>query len=281
VKVRILGTAAGGGLPQWNCGCEECQWARETGRHRLQDGLAVTGDEATWYLFNASPDLRAQLIAYPELAPSPGSRISPIGGVLLTSAELDHTLGLLTLREADAITVWATETTRDAVPYRSALSAYTSVDWRVVRPSEPLDLAGGLVVTAFAPGTKRPRYASEVTVGHWSVAYRIADPISGGVLVYAPGLERWTPGFTEGIRGADVVLLDGTFAASVELAASGTMGHLSIADSLPHVRSIKGPRFFYTHLNNTNPFGRDQPSGLAALTEAGAGIARDGDLLSL
>jgi pyrroloquinoline quinone biosynthesis protein B len=105
VKVRVLGTAAGGGLPQWNCACPGCRTARQAGRALRQDTLAVTGDGRSWYLLNAAPDLR---LDPPELHPGPGLRETPIRGVVLTSAELDHTIGLLTLREASALSVYAT-----------------------------------------------------------------------------------------------------------------------------------------------------------------------------
>ena len=96
--VRFLGTAAGGGVPQWNCGCPGCGTARAAGVDRTQDSLAVSGDGSAWYLVNASPDLRAQVLAAPELAAPPGTRDTPVRGVLLSTAELDHVIGLPMLR---------------------------------------------------------------------------------------------------------------------------------------------------------------------------------------
>lgn len=276
MKVRILGTAAGGGLPQWNCGCEVCGQARATNRHRTQDCLAITGDGSTWYLVNASADLRGQLLASPELAPPPGTRATPVAGVLLTSAELDHTLGLLTLREADRLAVWATPTVRAALPFGPVLESYTFLDWQSVTPGEPIPLQGGLTALAFAAGDKRPRYASTPDNAQWTVAYRFTDARTGGVLVYAPGLAAWTATFTAGIAGADVVLLDGTFATNHEFASTG-MGHLSMEDSLPLVRANPGPRYMYTHLNNTNPYAGEP----LALADGAASVATDGELLVL
>lgn len=278
MRVRILGTAAGGGLPQWNCGCDGCGRARASGRHRSQDCIAVTGDGSAWYLVNASADLRSQLLAYPEFAVPPGTRASPLRGILLTSAELDHTVGLLGLREAPALTVWATATVQRALPWSGLLGCYTTVQWPTVVPDEPFRLHGGLLVTPFAAGHKRPRYAAGPDSAQWTVAYRFADERTGRCLVYAPGLADWSPAFEAGIAGANVVLLDGTFATDGEFAADRPMGHLSIEDSLPFVRAQAGPRFLYTHLNNTNAYAYAAPASLAA---AGAGIAHDGDLLIL
>ena len=133
MKVRLLGTAAGGGLPQWNCACTGCDEARRLGVSRTQDCLAVTGDGSAWYLVNASPDLRTQLIAAPELAPGPGLRDTPLRGVLCSTGELDHTLGLITLREATSLHVYATAPVRAALegpfPVGPILSRYTTVEW--------------------------------------------------------------------------------------------------------------------------------------------------------
>jgi pyrroloquinoline quinone biosynthesis protein B len=290
MRVRILGTAAGGGLPQWNCGCPGCDTARMTGGGRTQDCLAITGDGSVWYLVNASADLRAQLLAAPELAPARHTRDPPLGGVLLTSGELDHTLGLLNLREAAGIEVYATPTVRAALPFAAALAAYTTVRWHPVVPGRPIPLAGGLTALAFAPGAKPPRYAGAAPGAGWTVAYRFTktgtDTDTGtgtgtGGLVYAPGLARWTPEFAAGVAGADVALLDGTFATADEFGDGAAMGHLSIEDTLVHLAAHPGPEYVFTHLNNTNPYahaGADVTDRLAAV---GARIAMDGEILRL
>ena len=148
MKVRLLGTAAGGGLPQWNCACAGCVAARRAGVNRTQDCLAVTGDGSAWYLVNASPDLRTQLIAAPELAPGPGLRDTPVRGVLCSTGELDHTLGLITLREAASLQIYATAPVRAALegpfPAGPILSRYTTVEWHDVVPGAWMNLDGGL-----------------------------------------------------------------------------------------------------------------------------------------
>ncbi|WIX92395.1 MBL fold metallo-hydrolase [Amycolatopsis sp. DG1A-15b] len=286
MKIRVLGTAAGGGSPQWNCGCPECEEARATGRSRTQDGLAVSGDGSAWYLVNASPDLRAQLPATPELRPPAGTRDTPVRGVLLTSAELDHTLGLLGLREAADLDVYATawvhEALTTAFPLRTVLSAYTRAHRHDVRDGEPIELAGGLRVTATVLGAKRPRYASGLAPGAAVCAYRF--DAGGRAFVYAPGLATWSPEFEKAIGDADLVAVDGTFFTEDEMGparpASG-MGHLAVRDQLPLIHARPRTRFLFTHLNNTNPLLRPDAPELAEVTAAGAAVAADGQLLEL
>jgi pyrroloquinoline quinone biosynthesis protein B len=202
VKIRILGTAAGGGLPQWNCACPGCRTARESGRSLRQDTLAVTGDGRSWYLLNAAPDLR---LDPPELRPGLGLRETPLRGVLLTSAELDHTIGLLTLREASALTVYATPQVLAAVPALPLLDAYTTVTRTALTCGTPLTLDGGLTVTAFPLGAKRPRYLEASPAGEWVIGLRVTD--GRFTFVYAPCLGAWN----DELSRADLVLLDGTF----------------------------------------------------------------------
>lgn len=286
MKIRVLGTAAGGGSPQWNCGCPECEEARATGTSRTQDGLAISGDGSAWYLVNASPDLRAQLLATPELRPPAGTRDTPVRGVLFTSAELDHTLGLLGLREAAELDVYATawvhEALTTAFPLHTVLSGYTRVRRHDVRDGEPLELAGGLRVTATVLSAKRPRYASEPAPGEAVCAYRF--DAGGRSFVYAPGLAAWSPAFEKAIGDADLVAVDGTFFTEDEMGparpASG-MGHLAVREQLPLIHARPRTRFLITHLNNTNPLLRPDAPELAEVTAAGAAVAADGQSLEL
>jgi pyrroloquinoline quinone biosynthesis protein B len=291
LRVRFLGTAAGGGLPQWNCACPGCALARRTHVGRTQDCLAVSGDGSAWYLVNASPDLRTQLTTTPELAPGPGLRETPLRGVLFTSAELDHTLGVLTLREAESLSIYATAPVRAALegpfPAGPILSRYTTVDWHEIVPGEALVLDGGLAVQAITLGAKRPRYAAGLPGEDWVVAYRFVDPLTGGVLVYAPCLAEWSDAFGSAIEHADVVVLDGTFLYDDEMTRetgvpgrpASSMGHLPIEDTLGKLPA--GTLLLYTHLNNTNPVARPGAPERAMLADAGAEVAGDGQLLDL
>lgn len=281
MKVRVLGTAAGGGLPQWNCACPTCAEARRIGVGRDQDCLAVSGDGRSWYLLNASPDLRGQLAAAPELAPGPGRRETPLRGVLLCTAELDHTIGLLSLREATGLEVYATAPVLDALstgfPVRRILAPYTEVTWQEVTPGRPVTLQGGLTAEAFVVGAKPPRYATAGGTG-WVVAYRVRDD-AGAAFVYAPCLPDVDDAFAAAVEGAGLVLLDGTFLHDDEMtrAAGGgrtatAMGHVPVERSLPLLARGSGTRYVYTHLNNTNPL---------ALDADGIDVAADGQVFHL
>jgi pyrroloquinoline quinone biosynthesis protein B len=289
MKLRFLGTAAGGGIPQWNCACPGCQRARRTGVVRTQDCAAVSGDGQSWYLLNASPDLRTQLVAAAELTPGPGRRDTPLRGVLLSTAELDHTLGLLALREARELVVYGTAVVLDALsgpfPVRPMLASYTSMSWQVVHTGESVTLSGGLQATPVTVGAKPPRYAS-ASGGDWVVAYRITDERTGGIVVYAPCLPALGEAFLDAAAGAHCVILDGTFLHDDEMdrvAGGGrtatAMGHLPITESLPWLAGQAGTRFIYTHLNNTNPAA--DPAQREGIAAAGAEIADDGRTLTI
>ncbi|MGW4114856.1 pyrroloquinoline quinone biosynthesis protein PqqB [Actinosynnema sp. NPDC004786] len=291
MRVVVLGTAAGGGVPQWNCACGPCSAVR-AGRlpARTQDALAVSGDGARWWLVNTSPDLGAQLAATPALAPGPGPRETPIRGVLFTDAELDHTLGLAVLRGAPGLRVHAPATVLDALaPTRAVLARYGEWSWQPVAHGRPVVLDGGLEVTAFGVSGKRPRYAGDPPVGgHWVVAYRFRDPATGGVLLYAPCLASWPDGFDALVAEADVALLDGTFHAPSEMGAAtgepsgqAAMGHVPIAHSLPQLRRHTATRRIYTHLNNTNPVLDPASPEHAEVAAAGVEVVPDGTVIDL
>ncbi len=277
MKVRFLGTAAGGGLPQWNCACAGCEAARRDGLRRRQDTLAVSGDGRSWYLLNCAPDVD---LSAPELRPGPGLRETPLRGVVLTSAELDHTLGLATLREATGIAVHATAPVLAVAPALPLLDSYTRVDRHVLAAGAPTPLDGGLTVTAVPLGRKRPRYASAAgEAPDWVVGLRLSD--SGATLVYAPCLAAWT----DDLGDADLVVLDGTFFHDDELRrhtgvdrTARQMGHLPIAGSLP---LLAGRRCLYTHLNNTNPAARPDSPERDLLRRHGVDVAPEGGLISL
>lgn len=287
MKVVLLGTAAGGGFPQWNCACALCARARSgTLPARSQDCLAITGDGTGWWLVNAAPDLRIASCSF--LDPGPGPRDTPLRGVLFTDAELDHTLGLLTLRGA-GLTVHAPAAVehalRDQFDVRTVLDGYAPLTWR----ADPSFSLGDLHVTAIPVSDKRPKYARSSTVeGPWVVAYRFTDQVTGGVLVYAPCLASWPDGFDDVVATADCLLLDGTFHAASEMgqatgSASGqaAMGHLPITDSLPLLSRFPSVRRLYTHFNNTNPVLDPASPEAVTVRTAGVEVPLDGTVIEL
>lgn len=301
MRARLLGTAAGGGLPQWNCACAMCVRARQQGGGRTQDSLAVTGAGRRWYLVNASPDIRVQILAAPELAAGPGWRETPVSGVLLTDGELDHTIGLLTLREGSPLAVYGPGAVlgalQDGFPVRRILDPYGSSSFHEVRPGETFTLDEQLSATMIPLSVKRPRYAGPSprmvaegaeSADPWVVGYRFDDHLTGGSLVYAPCLAAWTGPLDHALAGAGCVILDGTFFHDDEmLRATGqdrpasSMGHLPIADSSQRLRAHPAARKLYTHLNNTNPaLAADSPEH-AMLAADGIGVAYDGLTLDL
>jgi pyrroloquinoline quinone biosynthesis protein B len=292
VRAVLLGTTAGGGFPQWNCACALCVRARSGSLpSRSQDCLAISGNGTDWWLVNASPDIRTQIASCALLNPGPGARETPLRGALFTDAELDHTLGLLTLRGGAGLTVWAPgpvlHALKDEFDVRSVIDGYAPVAWRRV-DDRPVDL-GDLRVSAIPISSKKPKYARSSTVeGHWVVAYRFEDPVSGGVLVYAPCLASWPDGFDDVVAGADALLLDGTFYGASEMgtatgSSSGqaSMGHLPITASLPELRRFPSVRRLYTHLNNTNPVLDPSSPESAKLREAGVEVPVDGTVIEL
>lgn len=288
MKLRILGTAAGGGLPQWNCACPGCARARATGPHawRTQECLAVSVSPDAWYLVNASPDIRAQILAAPGLTPPTGTRHTPLRGVLLTDGELDHTAGLLALREGAALDLYAPPAVLAALggpfPLRALLAPYGSGCWHAVGAG-PLPLDGGrLTVTAVPVSDKRPRYAAGFDApGPWVVAYRFDDTVTGGAVVYAPSLARWPDGLDGALSGVGCLILDGTFWSEDEMGRGSAlaMGHLPVdgpGGTLRRLRALDGVRSLYTHLNNTNPLADPSSAERAALGGGPVEVSSDG-----
>lgn len=295
MKVILLGTAAGGGFPQWNCACALCRSAASGAlRPRSQECVAVSGNSRDWWLLNASPDIRTQLLTTPALRPGPGPRDTPVRGVLLTDAEIDHTLGLTIMRGSSKMTVYAAPPVLDALaadlPLRGLLDRYAPWKWQDSTSPTGFELAGGLHVAAFPISSKAPKYVTAASADdRWVTAFRIEDKATGGTLVYAPCLACWPTGLDDLLASATCALLDGTFFSAEELGAAvrsqdpdagqSLMGHLPVAGrdgTLAALAHHPGPRRIYTHLNNTNPL-LDPSSPAGALVErAGVEVLADG-----
>lgn len=290
--LRVLGAGAGGGFPQWNCGCPGCRAVRDGSRPatpRTQSSVAVTADRRRWFLLNASPDLRTQIDACSDLHPRAG-RDSPIAAVLLTDAELDHTMGLLLLREGPGVELHATdasvETLRDGTGFLPTLERYTQVTLRRVVPGETVALDERLTYRAFdVPTVKKARFGGADDEGR-VVGYRLSDTASGRAAVYLPGVQEVTAAVHDELASADVVLVDGTTWTDDEmirlglasktardmghLAVDGPNGSLAVLDSLPAERKI------YVHINNTNPMLLEDSPEHVMVTARGVEIAADG-----
>ncbi|MFF3420492.1 pyrroloquinoline quinone biosynthesis protein PqqB [Streptomyces sp. NPDC002698] len=297
--LRILGTAAGGGIPQWNCACPGCTGARRhPSRRRLHDGLALQpADSGTWFLANATPDIAEQLESHPGLRPDAGQERTPVVRVVLTDAELDHTLGLLRLREASRIDIWCTEPVRKALTTRLALdevlAPYTTLNWYdlpLTGAEHPADI-GGLEVSAIPLSAKRPRYAAdEPAHPAWSTALKISDRATGKTALYAPALAAWNDRLDDEIADSDCALIDGTFLTDDEPHRTGfsrrtasAMGHLPVEG--PHGTALRlqgsGGQILYTHLNNSNPLVDPDDSAHERLAGLGLGVAADRMVVSL
>ena len=291
--VRVLGAAAGGGFPQWNCGCPQCRAVRDGSRpcrSRTQSSVAVSADYRRWFLLNASPDIRAQIESFPALH-ARGVRDSPLQAVLLTDAELDHTLGLLLLREAGDLEVHATaaahETLFKGTSLLQTLGAYANVEWRPVSPGVEVSLANGLSYRAFPVATsKRARFGTGEGDEGVVVGYRITDGDTGRSLVYLPGAQELTASVLAQLEDCTCLLFDGTCWQDDELIQLGIagktsrdMGHLPIdgADgSLEQLAPLPIERKIYIHINNTNPILLEDAPERRIVEEHGLEVAADG-----
>ncbi len=307
MRVRVLGSAAGGGFPQWNCGCANCRGLREgtvRAAARMQESVAVSADDAHWFLLNASPEIRAQIESFKPLWPR-NRRDTPIAGILLNNGDLDHCLGLLSLRESHPIVVYATDTVRRGftegnILYKTLERFPDQVTWRplVLGQEQPLligkDGDSGLAVTAVAVPGKRPLHL-ESSAGQTSpednVGLLIRDTRNGRRLAYLSAVGDWSQKVERAVAGADCVFFDGTFWSSHELNSSGVgersaedMAHFPLSGvdgTLSRLKQAPGRRRVLIHINNTNPILCEDSLERRAVEEAGVEVAYDGMEISL
>lgn len=305
MRVRVLGSAAGGGFPQWNCNCANCAGFRAGSLRasaRTQASIALAAEGRGVVLVNASPDVRQQIEASPSLHPRSARRGSPIAAILLTNAEIDHVGGLLSLRESQPFAVYATDRVRQALVEANAmLRAFAPREGRSIwvrveigggpRPIRALDGVDlGLSFEALAVAGKSPGYLhgarSPSDSPEDTVAVRISDARTGGSIVYAPAVKRLDAGLLTAIEGSDVVLFDGTCWLDDELSRHGVgtkssldMGHLPIAGpsgSLASLAAFPRVRRIYIHVNNTNPLLDEDSPERRAVERSGIEVAFDG-----
>jgi pyrroloquinoline quinone biosynthesis protein B len=288
----VLGAAAGGGYPQWNCRCPVCRlaWAGDPRvKPRTQASLAVSADGEHWILLNASPDLRAQLLAVPSLQPGAGARGSPIAAVVLTGAEVDQIAGLLTLRERQAFTVFATAETLAAMTANPIFGVLAGmVTRKIVAQNEPFSLPGGIDAELFAvPGKvalylegDHPALAAETDA---NVGVELV--YGSRRLAYVPGAAAMTTALRQRLARADVIFFDGTLFTDDEMIATGTgdktgrrMGHMPLdgKDGTLAALAGLGGRRILTHINNTNPILVAGSLERRKVEQAGFEVAEDG-----
>jgi pyrroloquinoline quinone biosynthesis protein B len=299
VQAIVLGSAAGGGVPQWNCRCPVCRlaWAGDPRvKARTQSSLAVSPDGAHWLLVNASPDLRQQIATTPSLHPRDGLRHTPIEAVLLTNGDVDHVAGLLTLRESQAFRLYATAQVLDAL---AGSPVFDVVAPRLVprvavdldRTIEPVE---GLRVSLFAVPGKAPLWlegdepvigeATETTVG-------VMVEANGSRIAYIPGCALVDDGLRHRIGGVSALLLDGTVLENDDLIAAGVgdktgwrMGHVPIRGENGSIKALAdvpiGQRIF-VHINNTNPILIEDSAERRLVERDGWIVAHDGMVVTL
>jgi pyrroloquinoline quinone biosynthesis protein B len=291
MRVRILGSAAGGGFPQWNCNCRTCAAARDpdvAASSRTQSSIVVRANNGPWFLINASPDLRQQLADLPSQHAN-GLRDSRVAGILLTDAEIDHTAGLLLMRESNTpLQIFSSDQVRRALsedyPVLTMLDRYCGVEWSRLEPGATVLLDGTLEVEAFPTGGDVPLYVTGDD-GPSSIGLTITDRETGGVLTYAPALEAVDDEISERFERSDVVFVDGTFWTAEELVELGlakrnayAMGHMPLSgpDGSLATLSALSARAVLVHINNTNPILLDDSPERAIVGASGIDVGYDG-----
>lgn len=293
ITTIVLGSAAGGGFPQWNCFCRVCRlaWAGDKRvRPRTQSSLAVSGDGESWVLLNASPDMRAQLQATAELQPRKEPRDSPIAAVVLTGAEIDQTAGLLTLRERQPFALHAASETLAAIAANPMFNVLATdmVTRKRAAIGKPFSLPGGLEAELFAVPGKLPLYlegSNPNTAREDGVNVGVEVAAGNARLLYVPGTAAITPGLIDRCRRAAVVFFDGTLFTDDEMIRNGTgsktgrrMGHMPIDSEAGSLAALAGlqARRIYIHINNTNPVLIDGSAERRKVEAAGWQVGEDG-----
>ena len=304
LRIVILGSAAGGGVPQWNCNCDVCRQAWQADgrvKSRTQSSIAVTANDRDWCVVNCSTDIRAQIMSTPQLHPNPsaGPRHSPVRAVVLTNADVDHVAGLLTLREKQAFDLYGTqavlgvlernpifEVLDDAVVGRQRLD--------IGAPAEPVP--GVVVEASRVPGKVALYLEREAMAGSdhietaaetdHTVALRISNRDGSTFFHYVPGCAAMTPALAGWLQGSPLVFFDGTVWRDDEMLTHGLgaktgsrMGHMSMGGEAGSIATFSGlgvGRKIFVHINNSNPVLVEGSPERAIAEQAGWEIAYDG-----
>ncbi len=303
MQILVLGAAAGGGFPQWNCNCANCRRARANdpaALARTQSSLAVSADGGRWLLLNASPDLRQQIQANPRLHPNSGLRHSPIAAALVTNGDVDHVSGLLSLREGQPFTLYAAERVLGVLAGNPIFNVLNPdiVQRQQLPLDRPIAISGkdgaplGLTVTAFVVPGKVALYLEDRNAGP-GLGTQPGDTIGleivaddGSRFFYLPACAALPAALAERIKGAKLVFFDGTLWRDDEMIAAGVgsktgqrMGHMSISGkdgTLAAFRPLGVERKIFVHINNTNPILLADSVERAEAEAAGWEVAHDG-----
>ena len=299
LKVRVLGSAAGGGFPQWNCNCDNCAGVRAgliNARPRTQSSIAISSNGIDWLLVNASPDIRQQILAFPALQPARAKRDTGIRAVLLIDSQIDHCTGLLMLREnQQPLEIYCSEMVHQDLttgfPVLRMLEHYCDVNWHEIPiDGTAFDIAGigDLAFSGIALSSKAPPYSPHREDPHPgdNIGLHVTDRQSGHSLFYAPGLACIEPHLEPVMHEADVLLVDGTCWTNDEMMRRGVgtrealaMGHLPQSGPGGMIESLKPfdrQRKVLIHINNTNPMLVEDSPQRAELTAAGIEVSHDG-----
>ncbi len=306
MRIHVLGSAAGGGFPQWNCGCPNCRSVREGSvdrRPRTQTCVAITTDGDTWFLLGASPEIRGQIESFPSLHPRT-VRHSPIAGIVLTNGDLDHCLGLFSLREFQPLQIYATDQVRrglteDNVLYRTLDRFPGQMTWRPLKLECECPLLtaegkpSGLTIAAIPVPGKVPLHLEgrlhpdpEDNVG-----LVICEVASARIVAYVPGVAARTRELDRILQEADCIFFDGTFWSSDELIALGLaqrraeeMAHWPVGGptgSLHMLAKMSASSRILIHINNTNPILHEGSPERRQVDAAGIEVAYDGMEITL
>jgi pyrroloquinoline quinone biosynthesis protein B len=306
MQIKILGSAAGGGFPQWNCACPNCRSVRAGTLHgnaRTQAQLAISADSQRWFLLGASPDLRAQIESACELHPHPSdnsTRHSPICGAILLNADIDHILGLLLMRELQPLHIYSSNSVREIIEDNPMFAMLQRVEgqlsWSSISLNEffalhsPSHNQVSLQCRVLSLGTHFPAYVPSKRISQLDPKEAslglIVEASSGKRLAFLPAVPQITHELLSELQRVDVLLFDGTFWSDDELIriqGSGQtalqMGHVPVSSpggSLAQLAHLKRPRKIYIHINNTNPMLNEDSPEYRQVREAGWEIAEDG-----
>lgn len=303
--IRILGSGAGGGFPQWNCNCRNCSEVRRTNHPSFkvltQSSVAASIDGTDWMLLNATPDLRQQIMAAPALAPANGHlRASPVKVVVLTNGDIDHIGGLLTLRESQPFTIYATERVLDVLRSNSVFDILAPhivdrIPLELDTPTKLMDHGKdlGCTVEAFDVKGKIALYLEDQSAGPTfgtqvgdTIGLKVSDPKTGTAFFYIPGCADVDEPLRQRLKGAPLVFFDGTLYTDDEMIRQGLldkcgsrMGHISMSGpdgSVSAFNELGVKRKIYVHINNSNPVLNADSQERGAVEAAGWEIGYDG-----